>query len=81
MEVKLWPPTYKHKKGKKTRAFIKYSVWDNKTDMPVIIDGEARECARAMDLTISSFYCTVTNVRKGIIKRWTIESHFCDEEE
>lgn len=71
-------PNIMHTKGENTRSLIVYSVWDNRTDMPVIIDGEARACAKAMNLSMSSFYSTVTKARNGIVKRWTIKSRYLD---
>lgn len=51
-----------------------YTVYDNKTDMPVIIDGTAKKCAKAMGMALSSFYSAVTHSKTGKIKRWYIES-------
>jgi hypothetical protein len=72
------PPTILHTKGENTRSFIVYSVWDNKTDKAVIIDGEARKCAEAMGISFSSFYSIVSRLRKGQGKRWTISSRYLD---
>jgi hypothetical protein len=41
--------------------------------MPVIIDGTAKECAKAMKMTLSSFYSAVTHSRTAKIKKWYIE--------
>jgi hypothetical protein len=50
-----------------------YTVYNNKTDMPVIVDGTAVECARAMELkNVHIFYSTVGHVRKGVTKKWAI---------
>ena len=67
-----------HKKGENTRSFIVYSVWDNRTDEVVIIDGEARECAEAMGMTLASFYSAITRAKSGAIKRWTIKPRYLD---
>ncbi len=69
-------PNVLHKKGENTRSYIVYSVWDNRTDTLVILDGEAKECAKAMNLSMSSFYSAVTKARNGSVKRWTIESRY-----
>jgi hypothetical protein len=61
--------------------FRKYTVYDNRTDFPVIVDGNARECAEAMRLTLNSFYCAVNRARSGVIKRWTITSRFITSKE
>lgn len=48
-----------------------YTVWNNKTDELVILDGTSKECAEAMGITIQSFYSYLCKSKKGII-RWTI---------
>ncbi len=50
-----------------------YTIYNNKTDMPVIIDGTARECAKAMGMTLSSFRSAVTHAKTGKVKKWHIE--------
>lgn len=51
-----------------------YTVYNNKTDMPVVIDGTAEESAKAMKMTLASFYSAVTHSKTGKIKKWYIES-------
>lgn len=58
-----------------------YTVYDNKTDFPIIVGGSAKECAAAMGITVESFYCAVDRCRKGLNKRWTILSEWEDEEQ
>lgn len=50
-----------------------YTVWDRKTDELVILDGTSKECAKAMGITIQSFYSYLCKSKKGII-RWDIEA-------
>lgn len=50
-----------------------YTIYNNETDMPVIIDGTAKECANAMGLKMSSFYPTVRRSKMGVLKKWYIE--------
>ena len=38
-------PTLNHKKGRNTRCFAVYTVWNNRTDELIICDGTAKECA------------------------------------
>lgn len=78
MMTKRIPPTALHCKGENTRSFIVYTIWDNRADEVVIVDGEARDCAKAMGLTLSSFYSTISKVKNGIVKRWTIKSRYLD---
>lgn len=73
--------TKNHTIGKNTRSFCVYTVWDNKTDELVILDGEAKECAKAMGIKFSSFYCLVSLTRSGKRKRWSIESRYLDKQE
>lgn len=67
-----------HKCGKDTSRFIVYTVYDNRTDFPVIIDGTADECAKAMSLTLSSFYTAVTRCGQGTNKHWEISKRYLD---
>lgn len=60
-------------------SWTRYTVYDNRTDELVILDGTARECARAMKLTLGSFQSAVTHARTGKVKRWHIERCFSDE--
>lgn len=50
-----------------------YTVYDNKTDELVILDGTSTECAKAMGVTINTFYSYLCKSKKGII-RWYIEA-------
>ena len=47
---------------------VRYTVYDNKTDFPVIVCGTAEECARVMGVDMNTFYVNISS-RKG---RWTI---------
>ena len=50
-----------------------YSVWDNKRDELVYLDGTSKECAFAMGITVETFYSYLSKTKKGIVKRWTIK--------
>lgn len=67
-----------HVKGDSGRKFIAYTVYDNRTDLPIIIDGDARSAAAAMGIRFGSFYATVTRAKTGAVKRWTIYKNFLD---
>ena len=58
---------------------VTYSVYDRRTDMPVIIGGTARECAAAIGLTIGSFHTIRSKQKNGqkTSERWEIHQ---DEE-
>ena len=51
-----------------------YSVYDRKTDMPVMIAGTAEECAAAMGITLNIFRTICSKTWKGTrtSKRWEI---------
>lgn len=68
-----------HRKGKHSRAYCVYSVWENKTDRVVCIDAEASEAAKAMGISLSSFFSTLTRTNAGTSKKWTILKDFYDE--
>lgn len=76
--MKLCNANLGHTAGRGTRSFIVYTVYNNKTDRPVIIDGEARDCAKAMGISLSTFYSTVTRTRSGLLQKWNIKSRYLD---
>lgn len=65
-----------HNRGhrKVDRGYFRYTVYRNGSDELVIQDGTAEECARAMGLTVASFYSAVSRAKSGSIKRWHIEA-------
>jgi hypothetical protein len=72
-------PNRGHHSGKNTRSYCVFTVYNNKTDFPVIVDGEARECAKAMGISELSFYYTVNRVKAGKNKKWTILKSYIDD--
>ncbi len=74
-----YSPTRGHHSGKHTRSYCVYTVYNNRTDFPVIVDGEARECAKAMGILESNFYYTLNRVNAGKNKKWTILKTYIDE--
>lgn len=61
------------KRGRPPKPYKLYTVYNNKTDFPVIVDGTAAESAAAMGLkSVGVFYNTVKHVRNGYSKKWTI---------
>lgn len=67
-----------HRSGDDTRSFCAYTIYDNRIDMPIIIDGTAEQCARAMHISLASFYSTLSRARKGEVKRWSIYRRYLD---
>lgn len=52
-----------------------YTVYDRRTDMPVIIGGTARECAAAMRIDLGSFHTIYTKLKNGnrkATRKWEI---------
>lgn len=45
----------------------RYSVYDTRTDMPILIWGTAAQCAAAMRVSLQSFrtYCSLAKKGKG----------------
>lgn len=61
-----------------------YTVYDRRTDMPVIIGGTARQCAAAMGISLGSFFTIYTKLKNGSNKatqKWEIFKDEPDEEE
>lgn len=52
----------------------KYSVYNAKTDLPVAIYAGSKECAKAMGITINSFYRYICRMCGGKIKlrKWLV---------
>ena len=58
----------------------RYTVYDNRTDLPVIVCGLAEECADAMGVVVSTFYSYLSPSRKWRGERWTvIKEEKCEE--
>ena len=58
----------------------RYSVYYKKTDLPLVIYGTSKECAKAMGVTLNSFYRYICRMRQGKIKlrKWSV---YQDEKE
>ena len=66
------------------KKYPTYTVYDRRTDMPVIIGGTARECAAAMGISLGSFYTIYTKSKNGSAQatlKWEIFRDEPDEEE
>lgn len=48
-----------------------YTVYLNSTD-EIVAAGTARECAKKMNRSVESFYCSVGRTRSGKHKKYTI---------
>lgn len=68
--------TYQRKRGKKTRSFCVYTVYDNRNDEPIIVDGDARKCAEVMGVSRNTFYSSIGRTKSGFVKKWTILRRF-----
>ncbi len=55
-----------------------YTVYLSKTD-EIVASGTAAECASALKRTLASFYCLVTRVRNGNLKKYEIAQEDYDE--
>ncbi len=61
-------------RGRYQNPISRYTVYDNRTDALVIVDGTSRQAAAAMGLTLGSFYSAVTRARQGKRRRWHIKT-------
>lgn len=62
-------------KGRRSSNPACFSVYNRRTDLPVIIGGTARECAAAMKIELGSFYTIYTKLKNGHKKasrKWEI---------
>ena len=61
---------------KKKRGHYKtYTVYDNRTDFPVVVDGDIYECCKAMGVSVKSFHSIVSRACSGERKKWSIVKH------
>lgn len=44
---------------------VRYSVYRVKDDMPIVVSGTIPKCAKALGLTIDSFYSQASKQRSG----------------
>lgn len=60
-----------------------YSVYNAKTDTPLIVYANAYDCAKAMGISVKSFYRYIVRIRHGIkMRKWELyEDEVEDEEE
>lgn len=56
-----------------------YSIYDNKTDEPIIIGGSAEQCARALGIKPASFRAYINRGKQ--VTRTVISSYDCEFEE
>ena len=75
------PANKVHRKGPAGCMFCMYSIYDNRTDLPLVIDATAEKCARVLNRSVNSFYCMVSRVAKGKNKRYAVLRRHIDEEE
>ena len=76
-----WTPANKGHRAGERGKYCLYNVWCCKTGLPVAAYVTAEQAARAMGLTMSSFYCTVTRCKKRQTKSWIIQRIHADEVE
>lgn len=51
---------------------VRYTVYDNRTDTPIVTDETAERCAEVMGVKLNTFYRAVNRTEGG---RWTILKH------
>ena len=52
-----------------------YTVYNRRTDLPLVIGGTARECAAAMKIKLGSFHTIYTKLKSGnkrATRKWEI---------
>ena len=61
----------------------RYSVYYKKNDMPLILYASARECAKAMGITLRSFYRYIVFIRSGnrTLRKWAVYEDEMDGED
>ena len=72
LKLNLMPQ--KHGTGGLTMLEVRYSVWDNRTDQLLILDGTSKECADAMGIKLNSFRSAASKSNHGRERIWHIET-------
>ena len=61
----------------------RYSVYHKKSELPLILYGSSKECAKAMGIKVNSFYRYICRMRQGKIKlrKWLVYEDELEEED
>ena len=59
---------------------IIYTLWDNKTD-DIVANGTAEECAKNMDMSLTTFYSTVSRASHNQIQKYSVVKQRVKREE
>ena len=61
----------------------KYSVYHKKTEVPLVVYGSSKVCAKAMGISLNSFYRYICRMRGGKInlRKWLVYEDEMDGEE
>ncbi len=68
-----------HKKSKDGRNFKRYCVWNKKTGALVAAAATAKECSKAMGVSVQYFHSIPYFQSLGRCRKWDIESYFEDD--
>jgi len=64
---------------KSTEPFVRYTVYNNRTDELVVLDGTAKECAQRLGIGVNTFYGYISRIKNtGKPKKWTILRDYTD---
>ncbi len=59
----------------------RWTVYNNYTDLPVMIDGTSQECAKAMGVTMSYFHKVCYLAKRGQCRKWYVQEESEDEKD
>ncbi len=81
MRAKGWRPQQTGHKMDAERAYIRYSVWDNRDDRLLVCDLPARRAAALLGVRINYFCIMLSRQKQGRLKKYTITSRYADEKD
>lgn len=58
----------------------RYTVYNNHNETPVIVNGTAKECAKAMGIKPTSFHAIRCKCNAGVYGKWTVIDESEEEE-
>ena len=74
-----YDPFTGHRKAADGRNFKRYCVWNKKTETLIAACATAKECAKAMNVSLSYFHAIPYFQSIGRCRKWDIESYFEDD--
>lgn len=74
------PHNHAGHKADDKRTFVRYDVWDGRTDRCLGIGLTGDEAAALMGVKRRTLHSYMSRIRRGKVHKWYVERYFIDEE-